>query len=71
VEGIARVLCALDIGEPGLAAFEQALALARVHAAKLIVVYAVPRSQYWSHGTSRLSAEPAGCGGGCWSGRPS
>jgi universal stress protein A len=69
VEGIARVLCAVDIGEPGLAAFEQALALARVHAAKLIVVYAVPRSQSFSSGATervayllnlRAAAEAAG-----------
>jgi nucleotide-binding universal stress UspA family protein len=69
VEGIARVLCAVDIGEPGLAAFEQALALARVHAAKLIVVYAVPRSQSFNTGATervayllnlRAAAEAAG-----------
>jgi hypothetical protein len=56
VEGIARVLCAVDIGEPGLAAFEQALALARVHAAKLIVVYAVPRSQSLNTGATERVA---------------
>ena len=58
MEGIARVLCAVDIGEPGLAAFEQALALARVHAAKLIVVYAVPRSQSFNTGATEGVAYP-------------
>ena len=69
MEGIARVLCAVDTGEPGLAAFEQALALARVHDAKLIVVYAVPRSQSFNTGATervayllnlRAAAEAAG-----------
>jgi hypothetical protein len=34
VKNISRVLCAVDIDEPGRAAFAQALALARAHAAK-------------------------------------
>jgi nucleotide-binding universal stress UspA family protein len=56
VEGIARVLCPVDIGQPGQAAFEQALALARAHAATLIVVCAVPRNQSFNTGaTKRVS----------------
>ena len=56
MERIARVLCAVDIGEPGLAAFEQALALARAHAAQLIVVYAVPRNQSFNTGATERVA---------------
>src|SRR5688572_22235195 len=36
------MLCAVDIAEPGQAAFEQALALARSHDAKLLIVHGVP-----------------------------
>lgn len=49
---LSRVLCAVDIGEPGLAAFEQALALAHAHAAQLVVVYAVPRNQPFNTGAT-------------------
>ena len=51
-----RVLCAVDLGEPGRAAFAQALALARAHDAKLIIVYAVPPTQSFNTGaTERLA----------------
>ena len=64
-----RVLCAVDLGEPGRAAFAQALALARAHDAKLIIVYAVPPTQSFNTGASdrlayllklRAAAEAAG-----------
>jgi nucleotide-binding universal stress UspA family protein len=66
---LSRVLCAVDLGEPGRAAFAQALALARGHDAKMIVVYAVPPTQSFHTGaddrlayllTLRAAAEAAG-----------
>jgi nucleotide-binding universal stress UspA family protein len=42
VKGISSVLCAVDIAEPGQAAFEQALALARSHDARLLIVHGIP-----------------------------
>jgi hypothetical protein len=44
VKGLSRVLCAVDIDEPGRAAFAH-LALARAHTASMIIVYAVPPNQ--------------------------
>lgn len=41
MKGISSVLCAVDIAEPGHAAFAQALALARSHDAKLLIVHGV------------------------------
>jgi nucleotide-binding universal stress UspA family protein len=66
---LSSVLCAVDIGEPGRAAFGRALALARAHAAKMIIVYAVPPTQSFNTGASdrlaylvklRAAAETAG-----------
>jgi nucleotide-binding universal stress UspA family protein len=42
VKNLQRVLCAVDVDEPGRAAFAQALALARVRDAALLVVCPVP-----------------------------
>ena len=39
-----RILCAVDLSEPGRAAFHQALALAKAHGALLSLVFAIPRS---------------------------
>jgi nucleotide-binding universal stress UspA family protein len=56
VTGLSRVLCAVDIDEPGRAAFAQALALARAHNAGMNIVYAVPNSQSFNTGaTERLA----------------
>jgi nucleotide-binding universal stress UspA family protein len=41
VKRLSNVLCAVDIAEPGQAAFAQALALARSHDAKLLIVHGV------------------------------
>ena len=48
---LARVLCAVDIGEPGLAAFEQALDLREPTPQKLSASTRL-------HGTSFLIVEP-------------
>jgi nucleotide-binding universal stress UspA family protein len=69
VKGLSRVLCAVDIDEPGGAAFAQALALARAHDARMSIVYAVPLSQTFNTGATervdylwglRAAAEAAG-----------
>jgi len=69
VTGLSRVLCAVDIDEPGRAAFAQALALARAHNAKMNIVCAVPNSQSFNTGATervgyllelRAAAEAAG-----------
>ena len=69
MKGLSRVLCAVDIDEPGRAAFAQALALARAHAASMIIVYAVPPNQSFNTGATervayllnlRAAAEAAG-----------
>jgi nucleotide-binding universal stress UspA family protein len=69
VKGLSRVLCAVDIDEPGRAAFAQALALARAHTASMIIVYAVPPNQSFNTGATervayllnlRAAAEAAG-----------
>jgi universal stress protein E len=69
VKGLSRVLCAVDIDEPGRAAFAQALALARAHTARMIIVYAVPPNQSFNTGATervayllnlRAAAESAG-----------
>jgi nucleotide-binding universal stress UspA family protein len=39
-----RILCAVDLSEPGRAAFHQALSLAKAHGALLSLVFAIPRS---------------------------
>jgi nucleotide-binding universal stress UspA family protein len=39
-----RILCAVDFSEPGRAAFQQGLSLAKAHGALLSLVFAVPRS---------------------------
>ena len=49
---LARVLCAVDIGEPGRIAFAHALALARAHGATMNIVYAVPSSQSFETGAT-------------------
>lgn len=53
---LSRVLCAVDIDEPGRAAFAQALALARAHNARMNIVYAVPNSQSFSTGATERVA---------------
>src|SRR5688572_7241435 len=69
VKRLSRVLCTVDIDEPGRAAFAQALALARAHAASMIIVYAVPPNQSFNTGATervayllnlRAAAEAAG-----------
>jgi nucleotide-binding universal stress UspA family protein len=69
VKGLSRVLCAVDIDEPGRAAFAQALALARAHDARMSIVYAVPLSKPFNTGATervdyllelRAAAEAAG-----------
>lgn len=56
MKALSRVLCAVDIDEPGRAAFAQALALARVHDAKLLLVCAVPSNQPFNwQATERVS----------------
>ena len=50
VKGISSVLCAVDIAEPGRAAFEQALALARSHDATLLIVHAVSPGRSFNSG---------------------
>jgi len=50
VKGISSVLCAVDIAEPGRAAFAQALALARSHDAKLLIVHGVPLGRSFNSG---------------------
>jgi nucleotide-binding universal stress UspA family protein len=69
VKGLSRVLCAVDIDEPGRAAFAQALALARAHTASMVIVYAVPPNQSFNTGATervayllnlRAAAEAAG-----------
>ena len=69
MKGLARVLCAVDIDEPGRAAFAQALALARAHDARMIIVYAVPPNRAFNTGATervaylldlRAAAEAAG-----------
>jgi nucleotide-binding universal stress UspA family protein len=52
VKGLSHVLCAVDIDEPGRAAFAQAVALARAQDARMTIVYAVPRSQTFSTGAT-------------------
>ena len=53
---VARVLCAVDIDDPTSSAFEQALAVARVHNASLVLVCAVPPGQPWNErATDRLT----------------
>ena len=42
--GFSRILCAVDLSEPGRAAFHQALSLAKAHGALLSLVFAIPRS---------------------------
>jgi nucleotide-binding universal stress UspA family protein len=42
--GFSRILCAVDLSEPGRAAFQHALALAKAHGAQLSLVFAIPRS---------------------------
>ena len=39
-----RILCAVDHSEPGRAAFQHALSLAKAHGALLSLVFAIPRS---------------------------
>ena len=39
-----RILCAVDLSEPGRAAFQHALSLAKAHGAVLSLVFAIPRS---------------------------
>jgi nucleotide-binding universal stress UspA family protein len=39
---LSRILVAVDYSKPALAAFDHALALARIHTAELIIVHAVP-----------------------------
>jgi universal stress protein E len=39
-----RILCAVDLSEPALAAFHHALSLAKTHGAELSLVFAIPRS---------------------------
>ena len=55
MKALSRVLCAVDIDEPGRAAFAQALALARVHDAKLLLVCAVPSNQPFNWQANALS----------------
>ena len=66
---LSRVLCAVDIGEHGCVAFEHALALARAHAAHMMIVHAVSPTQSFNTGSSdrlayllklRAAAEAAG-----------
>lgn len=49
---LARVLCAVDIGEPGRIAFAHALALARAHGATMSIVHAVSSSQSFETGAT-------------------
>src|SRR5688572_13211041 len=56
VKGISSVLCAVDIAEPGQAAFEQALALARSHDAKLLIVHGVPLGWSFNSGAAERAA---------------
>jgi universal stress protein A len=69
VKRLSRVLCAVDIDEPGRAAFADALTLARAHSASMIIVYAVPPDQSFNTGATervtyllnlRAAAEAAG-----------
>ena len=52
VRGISSVLCAVDIAEPGRAAFGQALALARAHDARLLTVHGVPLDRSFNTGAT-------------------
>jgi nucleotide-binding universal stress UspA family protein len=56
VKGISSVLCAVDIAEPGDAAFGQALALARSHDAKLLIVHGVPLGRSFNSGARERTA---------------
>ena len=53
---LARVLCAVDLGEPGRTAFAHALALARAHGATMNIVYAVPSNQDFETGATERVA---------------
>jgi nucleotide-binding universal stress UspA family protein len=56
VKRLGRVLCAVDIGEPGRAAFAHALALARAHGATMHIVHAVPSRQgFETEATERVA----------------
>lgn len=52
MKGISSVLCAVDIAEPGQEAFEQALALARSHDARLLIVHGVPPGWSFNSGAA-------------------
>ena len=56
VKRLARVLCAVDIGEPGRIAFTHALALARAHGATMNIVSAVPSYQRFETGATERAA---------------
>ena len=49
---ISRVLCAVDLAEPGRAAFDQALALARAQGAELLIVHGVPLDRPFDQGAA-------------------
>lgn len=57
---VSRVLCAVDIGEPGRAAFAQALALARVHDASIGIVAAISPDRAFNRGSAQRLAYLAG-----------
>jgi nucleotide-binding universal stress UspA family protein len=55
-----RILCAVDLSEPGRAAFRHAVSLAKAHGALLSLVFAIPRSvrfNWRALDRSRLMAE--------------
>jgi nucleotide-binding universal stress UspA family protein len=56
VKRLARVLCAVDLGEPGRIAFAHALALARAHVATMHIVHAVPSNQGFETGATERVA---------------